>query len=68
MKPPKGTIWTIEDGPWSYILGHVLVQYPKEACGILFSPARRPFHITEASPARNVTSEDPSTRYVVDPL
>jgi proteasome lid subunit RPN8/RPN11 len=60
--------WTIKDKPWSLILSHTLADYPEEACGILLCPIQEPFHVTEALPTRNATSEDSTSRYQVDPL
>ena len=53
---------------WSAILDHSLDAYPQEACGILLCPGNRPGNITDVYAARNVTSEDPATTYVMEPL
>jgi proteasome lid subunit RPN8/RPN11 len=60
--------WTIGYEPWGLILGHTLEIYPKEACGILLSHSENPKHIKEAYPTKNVSLEDQSSRYLVDPL
>jgi proteasome lid subunit RPN8/RPN11 len=60
--------WSIEDESWSGILDHSLAAYPQEACGILLCPDERPGKIAEAYPTRNATSENPATRYLVEPL
>jgi proteasome lid subunit RPN8/RPN11 len=61
-------LWTIKHKPWDRILGHTLADYPAEACGILLCPIEKPYHITEAHPTRNATSEDSTRRYLLDPL
>ncbi len=61
-------LWSIGDESWSGILGHSVGDYPQEACGILLCPRARPGNITDAYPTRNATSEDPATKYLVDPL
>ena len=68
MPSREQDFWKIEDEPLSCILSHTLGDYPEEACGILLCPSERPWHITEARPTRNATSEDSATRYAVDPL
>jgi len=68
MPSREQDFWKIEDEPLRAILSHTVGDYPEEACGILLCPCERPWHITEARPTRNATSEDSATRYVVDPL
>lgn len=67
MVKTKQNLWTIEKKPWSSILNHALDDYPQEACGILLCPNHRPQSISVSHPVRNVTSEDPTIRYLVDP-
>jgi proteasome lid subunit RPN8/RPN11 len=62
------THWTVESGSWSRIVQHALEIYPKEACGILLSHSENPNHIIEVYPTKNVSLEDQSSRYLVDPL
>ena len=60
--------WTIGHEPWGLILHHTLEIYPKEACGILLSHSENPKQIKEVYPTKNVSLEDQSSRYLVDPL
>jgi proteasome lid subunit RPN8/RPN11 len=60
--------WTIGSEPWGLILRHTLEMYPKEACGILLCHSENPKHIKEVYPTKNVSLEDQTSRYLVDPL
>ena len=62
------THWTVESGSWNRIVQHAIDIYPKEACGILLSHSENPKHVKEVYPTKNVSSEDQTTRYLVDPL
>ena len=62
------THWAVESGSWSRIVQHTLHIYPKEACGILLSHSENPKHIKDVYPTKNVSLEDQSSRYLVDPL
>jgi proteasome lid subunit RPN8/RPN11 len=61
-------LWTIEDQPWRRMLDHTVADYPREACGMLLCSGDTPRHVTEIHPTKNVTLEDPTRRYLVDPL
>ena len=61
-------IWTIEAESWRRILDHTAANYPREACGMLLCADDTPLHVTEIHPTKNVTLEDPTKRYMVDPL
>lgn len=62
------THWTIERGSWNRLVQHALDTYPKEACGILLNHSEKARHIREVYPTKNVSEEDQSRRYLVDPL
>ncbi len=62
------SIWTIEGGARECIIRHTADNYPYEACGILLCPCDKPQHISAAHPTKNATVEDPSRRYLIDPL
>jgi len=59
--------WTIEGQVRETIIDHSVANYPHEACGILLCPIEKPRYISIARPAINVTQEDPSIRYLIDP-
>lgn len=60
--------WTIDGPSWHRMLGHMVESYPEEACGFLFCSEEKSLHIEETHPAKNITLEDPATRYEFDPL
>jgi len=68
MPPAAKMHWTIEDQSWRRILDHTSTTYPREACGMLLCARDAPLHVAEIHPAKNVTLEDPTRRYLVDPL
>ncbi|MBW1999373.1 MAG: M67 family metallopeptidase [Deltaproteobacteria bacterium] len=64
-----------ENGPWSIeghcmelLVEHALESYPHEACGGLMTPKGIPTRITAMMKATNVSREDQSRRYLIDPL
>ena len=61
------SIWTIEGQAREKIIGHTVDNYPHEACGVLLCPFEKPQYISVAHPTKNVTQEDPSRRYLIDP-
>ena len=67
MSSLEKSVWTIEGQTREKIIDHTVDHYPHEACGILLSPMEKPRYISEAHAAKNVTQEDPSRRYLIDP-
>lgn len=68
MPSTEKSTWTFEDKSRRDIVQHTVSNYPHEACGILLSSREKSSHIVEARPAKNITSENPARRYLVDPL
>ncbi|MBW2138341.1 MAG: M67 family metallopeptidase [Deltaproteobacteria bacterium] len=63
----KGS-WTIAEQCMELVVDHALALYPNEACGVLIAPKENPTRITGMLRARNVSREDQSRRYLIDPL
>jgi proteasome lid subunit RPN8/RPN11 len=68
MSLSQKNLWTIEAQARKNILCHTVDNYPHEACGILLGPCEKQQYISAAHPAKNTTLEDPSRRYLIDPL
>lgn len=60
--------WVIEDHCMRLVVDHALALYPNEACGVLMARKGAPTGITDMRTARNVSREDQSRRYLIDPL
>jgi proteasome lid subunit RPN8/RPN11 len=62
------SLWSLGGQTLNELIGHATASYPNEACGILLADPQNPKHILEIYPTKNVTTENPRNRYVVDPL